>query len=179
MIEIKTWSETERGGAAFIRKKVRYALCGALTLAVIVLSGVYYRYQNPPEVVYYWPDSLEEMDGENVSQIFHMIHAAEIAGSFDLDLAQYRIIGRDSVEDVAPMFTVHQAYPDLEHMYVPVVLASKEENGQIVILIQDRHGINYCFELEKNDAELYGYKVEKVRRTFGRHMQAVFKGKYV
>ncbi|MBS5703485.1 MAG: hypothetical protein KHW93_06570 [Butyricicoccus pullicaecorum] len=163
-----------------MKKLIRYVLCGVLTGAMVAVSGLYYRYQNPPEVTFCWPDALETMDGESTSQIFHMIHAAEIASSFKLDLNAYQMAEDGSHEDIAPHFVLLRQYPDLaDSMYVPVILVSKEDADRLAILIQDKNIINYCIELEKDDAEQYGYRVTNMRRAFGRRVSAVFKGEYV
>ena len=62
---------------------------------------------------------------------------------------------------------------------MPVILVSKEDADRLAILIQDKNIINYCIELEKDDAEQYGYRVTNMRRAFGRRVSAVFKGEYV
>lgn len=150
-------------------------LCGVLTGAMVAISGLYYRYQNPPEVTFCWPDALKTMDGESTSQICRMIHAAEIASSFRLDLNTYQMAEEGSDEDIAPHFVLLRQYPDLaDRMYVPVILVSKEDADRLAILIQNKNIINYCIELEKDDAEQYGYRVTNMRRAFGKRINVVF-----
>lgn len=95
-------------------------------LIAVVLGGLCYRYFHPPEVTFCWPDALEAMDEESTSQICRMIHAAEIASSFKLDLNAYQMAEEGSDEDIAPHFVLLRQYPDLaDRMYVPVILVPK------------------------------------------------------
>ena len=158
-----------------IRKKIFFVLGGFLLLIAIVLGGLCYRYFHPPEITFCWPDALETMDGESTSQICRMIHAAEIASSFKLDLNAYQMAEDGSHEDIAPHFVLLRQYPDLaDMMYVPAILVSKDNADRLAILIQDKNIINYCIELEKDDAEQYGYRVTNMRRAFGKRINVVF-----